>query len=121
MVLPVKLEPLLPPHKQLLAMTPGISNLVNFPRLSARELTDHSCIGYTGITRSERNHVVKEILLWKSPDNIAFLVSFLIQKGEVRNAFHPELVKLLLPLRVVNIQHYKIDTVPGKERSSCVK
>lgn len=95
-------------------MTSGISDLMNFPRFSARELTDHSCIGYTGITRSERNHVVKEILLWKSPDNIAFLVSFLIQKGEVRNAFHPELVKLLLPLRVVNIQHHKIDTVPGK-------
>jgi len=69
---------------------------------------------YVGITRSKCHHVVKKILFWESPNNIAFLISFLIQKGKMGDAFYPKLIKLLFPLCIVDIQHDKVDTVPGK-------
>jgi hypothetical protein len=95
-------------------MTSGISNLMNSPIFCTRELTNHSCMWYVGITRSKRNHVLKKILFGKSPNNITLLISFLIQKCKMRNTFCSKFIKFLFPFRIVNIQHDKVDTVPER-------
>jgi hypothetical protein len=95
-------------------MTSGISNLMNSPIFCTRELTNHSCMRYVGITRSKSNHVLKNILFGKSPNNIALLISFLIQKCKMRNTFYSKFIKFLFPFRIVYIQHDKVDTIPEK-------
>ena len=52
---------------------------------------------------------------WESPDDVSFLVTFLVKEFKVGYSLHPKLIQPRFPFRVVNIKHHKVGTVPARQ------